>query len=372
MTAAPSEASPGPSAGPGNGQVAAVPTEPGAEERYVITIDPGVLVVPAFAHSMLSTSVYACPTPNLVVPTIPGLAAMKAITHDGIRDRHIVSPPIGEFDRHAREVARYARRCQYDDSNAAANAVAVIRDPNASPPQHAAASADVLAFIQEELRIDIKTAPPSTRATNDAADLNRIDPFEYYIAGVRLLGGGWKEAAVWPFAYLRTAILRAASQYYRRQLKRQREEDLHREPEEKAKVIASPLVYSMGIDLIRFLGALRAKGKRDAEVADDIERWLAGASKADLGEARYRRMMYHLRGPRLRALAQRFRLDGSEESHDPIPISLPFGTPPPGWRPGYRTEWGPVLQPSLRPDDPKKLSLGDTTVALVDGGHANA
>ena len=91
----------------------------------------------------------------------------------------------------------------------------------------------------------------------------------------------------------------------------------------------------------------------DARTADDIEAVLCGATKADLGDARYQRMRYRLRRPHVRAIAQRIGLDPTPRITETVidengerktivmtgalPL-LPYGTPLPGWKPCYRTE----------------------------------
>jgi len=63
-----------------------------------------------------------------------------------------------------------------------------------------------------------------------------------------------------------------------------------------------------GIDCGDYLGALRASGKpADLELARDVEEWLAGVPKQIMGDARYQRVLYHLRQPRARAIGNRAR-----------------------------------------------------------------
>jgi len=63
-----------------------------------------------------------------------------------------------------------------------------------------------------------------------------------------------------------------------------------------------------GIDTAEYLGALRATGKAaDLRLAADVESWLGGAGKRELGDARYQAMLSFLRQPRSRAIGQRAR-----------------------------------------------------------------
>ncbi len=62
----------------------------------------------------------------------------------------------------------------------------------------------------------------------------------------------------------------------------------------------------VGIDVERFLADLRTSGRpRFFELADTIERWLDGNSKAAIGGSAYERMRYNFRTPVVRALAMR-------------------------------------------------------------------
>jgi hypothetical protein len=68
------------------------------------------------------------------------------------------------------------------------------------------------------------------------------------------------------------------------------------------------LVAAPGIDVQEYVGALRATGRAaDLRLARDIEAWLGGATQQELGDAAYRRMLRHLRGPRSRAIGHRAR-----------------------------------------------------------------
>jgi hypothetical protein len=63
-----------------------------------------------------------------------------------------------------------------------------------------------------------------------------------------------------------------------------------------------------GIDCDQYLQELRASGKpQDLELAADIEAWLGGVPKRVMGDSRYQRVLYGLRQPRSRAIANRAR-----------------------------------------------------------------
>jgi len=67
--------------------------------------------------------------------------------------------------------------------------------------------------------------------------------------------------------------------------------------EMRGAVVAAP-----GIDVQEYVGALRATGRAaDRRLARDTKAWLGGAPHQKLGDAAYRRMLHHLRGPRSRA-----------------------------------------------------------------------
>ncbi len=63
-----------------------------------------------------------------------------------------------------------------------------------------------------------------------------------------------------------------------------------------------------GIDTDAYLAALRATGRAaDLRLAADVEAWLDGAGRRELGDARYQAMLSYLRQPRSRAIARRAR-----------------------------------------------------------------
>lgn len=61
-----------------------------------------------------------------------------------------------------------------------------------------------------------------------------------------------------------------------------------------------------GIDVAEYLAALRASGKaRDLRLASDVEQWLNGVPKREMGDAAYQRVLHHFEQPRARAVARR-------------------------------------------------------------------
>ncbi len=80
-------------------------------------------------------------------------------------------------------------------------------------------------------------------------------------------------------------------------------EDLRGGDELRHVVLTTP-----GIGTAEYLAALRATGKAaDLRIAADVEAWLAGAGRRELGDARYQAILSFLWQPRSRALGRRAR-----------------------------------------------------------------
>jgi hypothetical protein len=104
-----------------------------------------------------------------------------------------------------------------------------------------------------------------------------------------------------PMRYLAAALQRRLSRCDRQTAQQHMVDlDIDIEP------IAIAAEAATGIDCQDFLATLRASNKPgDLELARDIEEWLSGVPKRVMGDSRYQRVLYHLRQPRVRAIANR-------------------------------------------------------------------
>jgi hypothetical protein len=94
----------------------------------------------------------------------------------------------------------------------------------------------------------------------------------------------------------------------RRKIRAERVQPAQKRTDELESDLAEALCGTVGIDVQEYLDHLRAAGKRkDLEIARTMEAWLAGATKQELGDAQYQRLLYHLKQPRARAIATRAR-----------------------------------------------------------------
>lgn len=301
-------------------------------------------------------------------PVQPGLATALESTVVA----HISSTP--EY-RLAREITTLATRQQRHRCAEAYRAALVMGDSNSSDAMKEAAGVALGKFIEDDLRIDVTGPPRRTRATSDPGELARIEPFDYFgrLLGLLRLRSWSSDGVRWPVAFLREALRKAAHQRYVRLLERQRSNDGDVMPLAATDVVdgddsddadadtgcggmarraiavaPAPAAVEcvIGVECAAFLNLLRSSGdESDIELAETVEAWLHGTSKVALGDARYQRMRYRLKTPRVRAVARRVGL------HQDVPtpedmletMTLPHGVVPPGWLPGYRTEWGAML-----------------------------
>ncbi|MGE5644154.1 MAG: hypothetical protein ACM336_00040 [Acidobacteriota bacterium] len=210
------------------------------------------------------------------------------------------------------EVFRGTQAAQRAACEGAATAADTVVNGHASPADRRAAWETICAFCVAELGIDLSASSP-IRATASVDKLGRIDPPDLYEVILRLLRSRcWRNARITrPGSYLRTAVHRTVRRHYLRALARLRHQDATHvdvTPEIADTVVSGASRSSS--DLCDLPDALRASGARkDRELAATIDAWLDGATKAALGDAGYQRMMYQLRTPRLRAMAQRLGLD---------------------------------------------------------------